>query len=584
MKIKEPFLCPNAIWFLVLGSLRRKIMAKEKTKKRVSIRETLKLIFSVTTKGEKARLIVLFLASLLTGLTYTIPTLMLSVIVNLLSGVDAVVYGIVIPATFSIIAVIIAGFMLGVLREFLMTFITNRAMLISCRIQCRLKETAYEWALAPRKNMDLTLTSGDVAYRINESTHAINDLFEYVFNYILPSLFAAAVCFIYLVVIEIYALPILAVGLILTFIICAWRNKNEKVITVKSEKIKGQISNNMMNVLHSLFVINLFKAERHEKKILEDQNNEYYKVEKKERQIRWIYWTLLGVLHFAAIYAIIYIMTLRASAGGFNLGNIVLVTNYTFQVFDPISSMGWLFTEIVNSSIKIGRVKELKPTKEKLIDTSLDKPLKQKIKKIEMRNVTVKNSEKSIISNINMVFERGELTVVKGRSGKGKTTAIRALCGIAERESGDIIINDNIFVHTMQSYLDRISVTMQSSYIFNRNVIDNIYYPETKKHVSDFEMFNNLNMNELIVKRYDPESEQNLENQLSGGEKKRICVTRGIVKDAEVYIFDEPTNELDTDNTRKVVDILNKLKQKAIVIVVTHDARISDVADKIIEM
>ena len=559
-------------------------MKREKTKKKISIRQTLKIIFSVATKKEKVYLTILFFAALLNGLTFTIPTLMLSVIINLLTGNDASIFGIIIPVDFSIVLVILIGFALGVLREFLMTYVSNKAMLISCRLQCRLKETAYEWALAPRKNMDLTLTSGDVSYRITEATSAIDSVFGYAFDYVIPSLFASAVCFVYLVIIEIYALPILIAGHIITFVICAWRNKYEKVITLKSEKVRGQISNNMMNVLQSLFVINLFRAEKHEKKILEGQNEEYYKLERKERQIRWIYWTVLGALHFAAIYAIIYIMTLRANTAGYNIGNIVLVTNYTFQVFEPISSMGWLFTEFVNSSIKIGRIEELKPDKSKIIDTSKDKPILEPINKIVMKDVSIKNSESCIISGINMEFNRGEVTVVRGASGSGKTTAIRALCGISERESGDIIINDKFKVHTMQSYLDRISVTMQSSYIFNRDVIDNIYYPDSEKCDSDKEMFKSLNMSSLIKKKYDPETEQNLENQLSGGEKKRICVTRGIVKDAEVYIFDEPTNELDKENTRKVIDIFNKLKENAIVIVVTHDQRMADIADKIIEM
>ena len=64
--------------------------------------------------------------------------------------------------------------------------------------------------------------------------------------------------------------------------------------------------------------------------------------------------------------------------------------------------------------------------------------------------------------------------------------------------------------------------------------------------------------------------------------KKRICILRGLIQDKEVYIFDEPTNELDAENTNTVLKEINKLKKKAIVMVVTHDKRMIDKADQVV--
>ena len=70
-------------------------------------------------------------------------------------------------------------------------------------------------------------------------------------------------------------------------------------------------------------------------------------------------------------------------------------------------------------------------------------------------------------------------------------------------------------------------------------------------------------MDKIINKKFNEDCEEDLSQKLSGGEKKRICILRGLIQDREVYIFDEPTNELDAENTRAVLKEINKLKKKA---------------------
>ena len=70
---------------------------------------------------------------------------------------------------------------------------------------------------------------------------------------------------------------------------------------------------------------------------------------------------------------------------------------------------------------------------------------------------------------------------------------------------------------------------------------------------------------------------------MSGGEKKRISVARGLLRESKIYIFDEPTNDLDNKNAQNVIKQINKLKKNAIVIVVSHDERVMKKADQLIE-
>ena len=124
------------------------------------------------------------------------------------------------------------------------------------------------------------------------------------------------------------------------------------------------------------------------------------------------------------------------------------------------------------------------------------------------------------------------------------------------------------------------SVSMQDAYIFNRNAKENIFYPNGEQTENSSEVINMLSMQRLVKRDYDDDSEQNFENKLSGGEKKRIGISRAMLKPANVYIFDEPTNDLDNKNANNVIKNIKNLAENAIVIVVSHDDRLKSQADK----
>lgn len=552
--------------------------------KKTKLIEGLNIIWRLSNKKEKSKLIFYAFANVISGFTEIIPTLILSIIINTVMGVPSKIFGIALSGNISIWVIIAVGFVISSAGMIMNTFLNNSQSVFALKIQQRLQQTAFNWVLIPRKNMDIQLTSGDAAHRIKEASHAIMDVFDYIFQYLLPMMFASAFSFIYLITIDVIAIPVIIVASFLITLAVGWRTKHQKAISLNDEKFASKVSNNIINVLSNLFVVNLFKSQKHEVENLKKIDADRLQNTKKDRRNRALYWSIIALIEFGAIFTLIAISVKKTLNGIIDIGNIVLIFNYSFQIFNPLTQMGWIFTELFVSTIKLNRVNELEPELDKIIDTSKDVEISERFSSIEMKNVSVKNSETSTVSNINMTFNRGEITVVGGRSGRGKTTAIRALTGLAEREEGEIIINGKYSINTMQSYLDRVSVTMQSPYIFNRDISENIFYPDIESCDYAEELFEKLNMKNLAQRAYNSELEQNLENQLSGGEKKRICVSRGIIKPAEVYIFDEPTNELDNDNTQKIINELNRLKENAIVIVVTHDARISLIADKIIAM
>ena len=562
--------------------------AKEKTKNdkapKVGFFYALRLTFSVLNKKDKWMFVLLTLSALVTGFVYIIPTQILAVIINKITGDPLEIFGIAIPGSASLTAIILIGGLITLLLNIYDGFHSKFINIFSTKASLRLQNKAFEWLLVPRKNLDLKMTEGDACYRINSAPPNVRFILLDLLGNILPSVFGSVVALVVLCSVGIVSLPIIAAGGILIFLIMYIKGRFEGKTVLTTEKINSRMTNFVVNSVANLPVINLFRSAVKEAKLYKKRTEDYNTNYSRLNTIRLICWTAVSLLTALCTYGIILIYAGQVDAELIAAGSIVIIVNYVSQVFTPISQLGWFYNELVQTGVKLVRVKELEPKLQDIIDTSKDKALTKPIQKIELKNVAVKNNENITIENINFTLNKGELAVLTGDSGGGKTTALRALCGISEVESGQIIINNKIKVNTMYSYIDKFSVVMQSPYIFNRNVIDNILYPDIENNPRIEDMLRQLQMEEITRREYDEDSERSLENMLSGGEKKRICVLRGLIQNAEVYIFDEPTNELDVKNTNKVLDYINGLKQNAIVLVVTHDKRMIEKADKIIEL
>ena len=555
---------------------------KRKNKiKNKSIFGVIAFIYRVMDRKDKFAFIFMSIAFSLSGIFMMIPAQIISMLVSLISGEEVLFFGFHIPRDVNIVGIIIACGLLTCLPWVVINIMGYFKNKFALKIYLKVKERSFDWVTIPRKNLNLGMTIGDATYRINDSVADVEWIVASYFDTILPAIFSSVASAMYIITMEVWAIPVLVGGLTLTIITFLVRQKLEEPVTVKMEKSGSKVSNFLVNTLSNLTLINLFKSQNIEKRNLSARTGEYLENSKKRYLIWAIYWSVMVVIDAMCTYGIVLIASSKAVSGIISASSIVLIISYVEKVFAPIQDFGWFLNVSTQLMSKINRLEELRPNSKNIIDTSKDNYIKP-IEKITLKNVTVTNDDDTVIENINYTLEKGKLTIITGESGGGKTTSLRALVGIAERDCGEIILNDEYSVHSMYSFIDRFAIVMQSPFIFNRDVKDNVYYPEVESSPYSRQVISDLSMDKIIAKKYNEESEQEMELKLSGGEKKRICVLRGLLQDREVYVFDEPTNELDAHNTEIVLEYINKLKEKAIVMVVTHDKRMIDKADKIV--
>ena len=195
-----------------------------------------------------------------------------------------------------------------------------------------------------------------------------------------------------------------------------------------------------------------------------------------------------------------------------------------------------------------------------------------------------------VLRDINLTINRGEIIIMTGPSGSGKTTLLTLIGGLRTVREGSLQVLGQELNNASEKKL--LQVRKQMGYIFQaHNLLDSLTARENVQMSLELHQ-------ELSYLQRKAASAQILEtvglgnrlnyypDKLSGGQKQRVAIARALVTNPKVVLADEPTAALDKKSGRDVVEIIQRLakEQGCAILLVTHDNRILDIADRIIEM
>ena len=192
------------------------------------------------------------------------------------------------------------------------------------------------------------------------------------------------------------------------------------------------------------------------------------------------------------------------------------------------------------------------------------------------------------LENINFEAESGQLILVVGPSGSGKTTFLTIAGGLQTPTNGDVKINDSTINSLSKKQQTKLRLEKIGFILQSYNLVPFLTVEEQFKFVDKLKKQNltEPKMHELLSDLGLLELLKKYPNQLSGGQKQRVAIARALYTDPDYILADEPTAALDTDRSMKVIELLRDLahKRNKIIIVVTHDFRLKDMADKVYQI
>jgi polar amino acid transport system ATP-binding protein len=201
---------------------------------------------------------------------------------------------------------------------------------------------------------------------------------------------------------------------------------------------------------------------------------------------------------------------------------------------------------------------------------------------IKIENLTKSFSSNQVLKNINFKLDKGEIGLIRGRSGAGKTTLVRCINGLENFDSGKINLDGlEIGPSTDRSEVKgKIGMVFQNFNLFpHMTVLENIISGPTLALKADRKEAE-ARARELLAMVDLADKEDYYPYQLSGGQNQRVAIARACALNPDVLCFDEPTSALDLDTIKKVVAIINKLRDKGMtIIIITHDNEFSDMIE-----
>ncbi len=206
---------------------------------------------------------------------------------------------------------------------------------------------------------------------------------------------------------------------------------------------------------------------------------------------------------------------------------------------------------------------------------------------IEFKNITkqYKMGEVKInaLNNTNFEINKGELVVIVGPSGAGKTTALNILGGMDTATSGRVIVDNKEITKLTSKQL----VTYRRNdigFVFQfYNLVQNLTAKENVELATQL-CKDALNVDDILTKVGLENRKDNFPSQLSGGEQQRVAIARAIAKNPKLLLCDEPTGALDYKTGKSILKLLQDMsrKENMTVIIITHNGAIAPMADKVI--
>ena len=197
---------------------------------------------------------------------------------------------------------------------------------------------------------------------------------------------------------------------------------------------------------------------------------------------------------------------------------------------------------------------------------------------IKIINLTKSFGGHKVLDGINLTMPTGQITVVIGKSGVGKSVLLKHIIGLLKPDSGQIFVDGQdmslLAGRQLRQFKRRFGVLFQGGALFDSlNVFENIAFPlREKTRLTEAEIAKRVR-ERLVQMSLTSEVETKFPDELSGGMKKRVALARAMIQEPEIMFYDEPVTGLDPPMTNTVFHLITKTHQESgyTALMVSHD-------------
>ena len=429
------------------------------------------------------------------------------------------------------------------------------------------------------------LSSGDVAYRLTEDVDRVGEVIYKSIHDTTPSIFQLLAVFGYMTVIDWnLSLATIILAPLIALLVSDFGGRVLKASEQSQNKI-STLAGLLSEAIQGLPMVKAFAVEDWLQKNFENQVQLHKEAKYKMLKLVALQHPIVGLIEIIGILTILTVGTYRIQTGGISIEEFGSFFTALIMLIDPISHITTNYNELKQGQASLRRLNEITKSPVEMSSTKIEIKPKKIIGKITINNLFFSyKKDNEVLSNINLMIEKGKILALVGPSGAGKSTIFSLILKFIQPCKGSIFIDDCNLNTVNTEYIRRqIAIVPQKTFIFSGTVAEAIRFGRvatTKNIINAAKIANAHNFIEQLPEGYETFIEERGAN-LSGGQLQRISIARALLGDPSILLLDEATSALDAEAEESVQKGLKQAMSNRTVIVIAHRLSTVQKADKI---
>ncbi|PTI40883.1 thiol reductant ABC exporter subunit CydC [Staphylococcus succinus] len=355
--------------------------------------------------------------------------------------------------------------------------------------------------------------------------------------------------------------------------------KRARALKKQVNEVQGQFLNQFYDYKEGYEELERFNQTAYYQNEVLGQLDAYEKAQAKEQRFLSLYEYSLNIVSMLALFATLYLGVVQIQQHQLDavyLTSIVLMMLTLFEQAIPMSNVAYYKADTDEALSDINEV-IAHPMHQGT--ESIHANVKETSNLLEVRDIKFKywNQSSYVLDDIQLSIAKGEHIAIIGPSGSGKSSLLQLMLGLYQSDEGKILWNHQDMTRILdEEKYSQFNALLQSQQLFDGSVKENLFTEASDEVIRD--VLDGLGLSHIDLDRVITISG----NTLSGGEIQRLGIARLLLKDAPIWMLDEPTTALDIYHTDKVMDMIHNKAQT--LIVATHDLRLLPSFDKIVVM
>ena len=375
-------------------------------------------------------------------------------------------------------------------------------------------------------------------------------------------------------------LPILA--LLVYFI-----SRKINVKTLEVQRFLSDISSFSQETFSGIQTIKAFALETPTQERMKALSREGRKKNLQLLRIQaWFFPIMIFLIGISVIFVIFIGGRLYIKGEIDSIGVITEFTIYVMMLTWPVATVGWVSNIVQQAEASQGRINEFLQEKPHIENTYLSStPIFGDIR-FDHVTFTYLDTQVTALKDISFHIPKGKSIAIIGRTGSGKSTILELITRMYDVEQGQILIDErNIKDLNLNDLRKSISVVPQDCFLFSDTIADNIKF--CKPQASEAEVIQVAKLAQVHDNIMDfKDNYQTVLGErgitLSGGQRQRVSIARALLKEAQIYLFDDCLSAVDTDTEEKILQNLSQVAQQTTRIIVSHRVSVARNADYIL--